>query len=122
MGEGGMGEQRRSGGTSGGVLRGEGELGQLQNQGRVSRALLGQGRFGGGEGSSSWSSGAVERGREDVGREGSGWPVRSEEGGLGLGEKEEKREKREERFTLVHDMWDQEGVLFSPSSRWSRKE
>ena len=39
-----------------------------------------------------------------------------------MGEKEKKREKREERFTLVHDMWDQEGVLFSSSSRWSRKE
>ena len=31
-----------------------------------------------------------------------------------MGEKEEKREKREERFTLVHDMWDQEGGCFSP--------
>ena len=50
LGEGGMGEQRRSGGTSGGVLRGEGELGQLQNQGRVLGLPSGRGGFGEGRG------------------------------------------------------------------------
>ena len=37
-----------------------------------------------------------------------------------MGEKEEKREKREERFTLVHDRWDQEGgavLLFHVTSQ-----
>ena len=92
LGEGGMGEQRRSGGTSGRVLRGEGELGAAPKPGAGFSGSLGQGRFGEGEGSSGWSSGAVERGREDVGREGTGWPVRSEERGSDW-----VRKKRKER-------------------------
>jgi hypothetical protein len=66
-----------------------------------------------------WGGGEGQRGCWS----GGDWLASEKRGeGLGLGEKEKKREKREERFTLVHDMWDQEGVLFSSSSRWSRKE